>query len=395
MKFTKIIFKISLITIIIFLFSTLNPISRAEVKSKEYDRNQILSEQCDDIEINKIENGAKSLLDDEHGIFDNLNGNAITDILNGKLDFNIKSISKKIISIFFREINLSVSISVQFLIVGLLISLVRALQNSFSRSEISEIAFFTCYMIIIGVGLKAFTMAHNLAKITIDSMVGFIQSSLPVMFTLMISSNPLNNINFAANFSPTLLFVIQIAAIVIKIFLLPLVLMSAILSTIDNLSDRYRITSLVSLSRNIIKWTMEAMLITFAAICVVQGALFKIASNVGTKTVKFAIGNFVPIVGRALGESMELVMSCTSSIKDALGLFGILIIISIGVIPMLKILSQKLMLHLTAAIIEPISDHKIVSFVNDIASSLTLLFILILITQVIFLISIVLTMSIC
>ena len=66
---------------------------------------------------------------------------------------------------------------------------------------------------------------------------------------------------------------------------------------------------------------------------------------------------------------METVISCIGLIKNTVGLIGIIIIISLLVIPIVKMLAIAVVYKITAIISEPITDNKISDSLNEIGTA--------------------------
>ena len=83
-------------------------------------------------------------------------------------------------------------------------------------------------------------------------------------------------------------------------------------------------------------------------------------TGVTAKTTKAAVSNFIPVVGKILGDAVDTVMGCSIILKNALGVVGVIIIIGICVVPIFKLITLMTMYYLGSALCQPIADAKIV-----------------------------------
>ena len=60
------------------------------------------------------------------------------------------------------------------------------------------------------------------------------------------------------------------------------------------------------------------------------------------------------------GDAVDTVMSCTNILKNAVGIVGVIVIISICIIPIIKLATLMAVYYLGAAVCQPIADEKIV-----------------------------------
>ena len=88
------------------------------------------------------------------------------------------------------------------------------------------------------------------------------------------------------------------------------------------------------------------------------------------KTAKFAVDNFIPVVGKTLSDAISTVAGYTMLLKNAISTVGLIVVLIIVLMPIIKILIMALIYKLTAAVLEPISDKKIVSVIDSAGSSL-------------------------
>src|SRR5699024_1265396 len=103
---------------------------------------------------------------------------------------------------------------------------------------------------------------------------------------------------------------------------------------------------------------LTGLIITvFTGITALQGVVTKSADGILINTARFSIDNFVPIVGGFAADSLDMVISCIGLIKNAVGLIGILIIISLLAVPVIKLLSIAVIYKVIAIAAEPVATR--------------------------------------
>lgn len=73
------------------------------------------------------------------------------------------------------------------------------------------------------------------------------------------------------------------------------------------------------------------------------------------------------------GDAVETVMGCSNILKNAVGIVGVIIIISICITPIIKLVTLMAVYYLGAAICQPIADEKIVKLLSKIGATFRLL----------------------
>jgi len=124
-----------------------------------------------------------------------------------------------------------------------LCAILNNLQSSFLNKGVGELAFYVCYIVLVSILLVSFSSVVKSGTEIIDRMVNFMYSSIPVLVTLIISSG---NISSGGVLQPLLIMVVQVSATIIKNILIPLIVLSTIISIVDNISDKIQISRLSS-----------------------------------------------------------------------------------------------------------------------------------------------------
>ncbi|WP_276326242.1 stage III sporulation protein AE [Pseudobacteroides cellulosolvens] len=326
---------------------------------------QAKSEEAKSIENqmqNYANNGIKELLPeyDPNGF--------ITNAAKGKFNLNIKSILNGVLRYFFKEIYINIGILIKLIVLIVLCAILKNLQSSFLSASVGELAFFVCYIVIVSVLIVSLNSVLTMGRGIIDDMVDFMQASIPILITLLISSG---NITSGGIFQPLLVVIVEIVATIMKNIFIPIILLSTILSLVNNISDKVQISKLASFLKQTGTVILGLILTVFIAIITIQGSVGAVVDGVSSKTAKFAIGAFIPVAGKYLADAADTVLGCTLLIKNASGIAVMIGIVSICLVPIIKIFALISLYKMTAVLVEPIAENRIVKCINDVAGSLT------------------------
>jgi stage III sporulation protein AE len=114
----------------------------------------------------------------------------------------------------------------------------------------------------------------------------------------------------------------------------------------------------------------------FIGVTMVQGLGTAAVDGVSIRTAKYAIDNFVPIVGGMFADTVDTLVGCSLLIKNALGTTGLMVLVGICISPMIQSLCAVLIYRLSAAILQPVAESSIVDCLYDFSNVLMLLFII-------------------
>lgn len=115
------------------------------------------------------------------------------------------------------------------------------------------------------------------------------------------------------------------------------------------------------------------MLTIFVGLLSLEGTLSSSVDGLTAKTAKAAVSNFIPVVGKVLGDSIDTVLGCASILKNAIGIIGVIVIVGICVTPILKLTALTILYNLGAALCQPIADEKIVKLLEQMGGTFKVL----------------------
>ena len=119
------------------------------------------------------------------------------------------------------------------------------------------------------------------------------------------------------------------------------------------------------------------LMVIFVAGLLLQGGAAAIADSLTLRTAKYLTGTFIPVIGKIFSDALDLIISCSLIIKNALNFFGMLIIIIIIAFPIIKILALVFVYKVSSALVQPVADGRIVEILNDTGNSLIMIFLIV------------------
>ncbi|ABY92816.1 stage III sporulation protein AE [Thermoanaerobacter sp. X514] len=295
----------------------------------------------------------------------------IQDVISGKQPFNIKELFENLLKLFFKELYSSVRLLTQLLILAVIGGILMNLHSSFENENISEIAFLAVYMVFIVIAVKSFTEALGIGKEAIDSMIDFMQSMLPVLITLLVSVGAFTS---AAFFHPVVIVTVEFIAHLMRDFVLPIILLMTAVKIVGNISEKFSLNKMGDFFKTLSTASISILLSIFLGVVTIQGLSSSMADGVISRTAKYTVGAFLPVVGGLLSDSVDAVIGASLLIKGAVGTYGLIAIVIISAVPLIKLFSLIIIYRFAAAVIEPISDKRIVNCLSDVATSLTYVF---------------------
>ncbi|MBP1889754.1 stage III sporulation protein AE [Clostridium moniliforme] len=291
-------------------------------------------------------------------------------IENGEGNISFSVILKAILSLLFREIRSVLKLVISVMVIAILCSLLKNLQDAFKNDNISQIAFFACYSILIMILSKSFLISISVAIEAINEISNFMNALLPILVTMIALAGGLVQ---AATLDPIILAGVTIIPKIYVTIIIPLILISFVMEFANNLSNEHKIDNLCKLLKQVIMWLQGIIITVFIAVLTIRGITADTMDAVALKTTKFAIDNFVPIVGKTFSDAITSVAGYSLIIKNAITGVGLIVIVLVLIYPIIKLIIMAFIYKLSAGLIEPISDKRITSSIASAGDALMLL----------------------
>lgn len=291
-------------------------------------------------------------------------------IENGEGNISISKVLSAVVSLFFREVKTVLSLAFSIIVIGIICSLFKNIQSSFSSEGISQVAFYACYAILIILLSKTFIISISLAKDVIIQITDFMDKVLPVLVIMLAAAGGFTQ---AATMDPIILgATILIPKIYLNI-IIPLILITFVLQFTNNISSESKLSNLCGLVKKSTVWIQGLIITIFIGVLTIRGITSSTIDAVTLKTTKFAVDNFIPIVGKSFSDAISSVAGYSLIIKNAIGSIGLIVIILVILYPIIKLILSSLIFKLSAALLEPITDKRITSSIAAAGESLVLL----------------------
>lgn len=295
-----------------------------------------------------------------------------------------QDIIKRISNIILNEFKENRELLFKIIAISLLCAILKHLQINFS-GNVSEVAFYICYMLIIVLIITSFTNIISICIKAISKLKNFMGIIIPVLITLLLT---LGNIATVTTVQPTLLIMISIISNTLSTVVIPIILISTILSLVGNISDEIKVDKISKILKKSMLYLIEFMMIIFIGVLSLEGTLSAGVDGVTAKVAKTVVSNAVPVVGKLLGDATDSVIGSISITKNAVGIIGILIIITITCGPIIKAFILMIMFNFTSSICESISDNRISKSLILVSDSIKMIFGIMIMVTFLFIIAI-------
>lgn len=319
---------------------------------------EILKEQEESIGISSFIQNADKYISDE------IDGINIKEIFKNAKTGNIGNVNffNKFLNLFGKEFKNTVGSIGTILIVILIHGIFNSISQNLQNSSTSKITYLVEYILIATLILTNFSQIILEVKNAIQNLVGFSNSLVPILTTLILTTGSFTS---AGVTRPVLLLIINFIGNSFTNIILPLILIGTAFGIVSKLSNENKIEKLSKFFKSSAIWIMGIAMTLFITILSLEGNITSTVDGVTAKTTKAAVSTTIPVVGKILGDATDAVIGCVGILKNAVGFIGTIVIISICVIPIIKLSILTITYYIASAVCEPIADEKIVSLLQS------------------------------
>lgn len=340
------------------------------------DAEEILGENVDqaleDIDTSSLDSFLESLSEDFRTMFGKDVAETAKAIIKGNYtgNFNeffsvlIKGLSKSILDVLPTVLTL--------VAIAVLYSLLGGFTSGFVQKPTEKLIYFATYSTMILIVMVEVGGVIKLTTNTIDNVRVLMEGIFPILLTL---TTLLGGVTSSAVFKPMMSTLVTVITVFVSKLIIPMFIASIAFSIVGNLTKSVKLDKLTDFFKSSATYILGGVFGIFIAFLTFQGLTGGVIDSISVKTAKFAMQSYIPILGGYLSDGFDLMMASIVLIKNSIGVIGLMMLLSIIVLPTVKIILLSLGLKLASGIIEPISDSKFSKMLSDVSSNMTLLII--------------------
>lgn len=293
----------------------------------------------------------------------------VRNLISGQIPFSWDEILRLISQSFLHEILTQKQVVLQILIIVLASAIFSNFVKVFENSQIADISFYAMYLLIAVLLMKSFLSQSEVVSQTCTAINQFMKVLLPTYLTvIVISSGTITAIGF---YEITLLAMNLLQVLIIKI-VLPAIHFYLVLLILNQMSKEDYFSKLAELTETVITWGLKTMMGVVIGLQAVQCLVAPAVDSFKNSTLS-RIAKAIPGLGTTLDAAAETVTGSALIIKNAVGVAGIIALLAICLVPVLKLAACILMFRLLCALIQPVSEKRLVDSISSVSGGAVLL----------------------
>lgn len=319
----------------------------------------------DYLELSDLEENLRGMTDFSDLSFSDL----VLELLQGKLPSGISGLWGEVWRLLFSYLGGQKQLAVQILLIALFSAVCTNFIRVFENSQIADISFYMMYLLIGTLLIGAFAEMQSLTVNTLKSLFQFVTLLLPAyVVTIVFSAGSISALGF---YELTFLSVHILQLLFIKM-VLPLIQIYVVFLFFNQLTQEDLFSQASEFLKTLLEWilkTTTAILVGLQTIqCLVAPAVDTLKNSTAHRIVKA-----LPGVGGLMDSAAETIAGSALVIKNAVGVAGMIAVLLICLLPFLKLGLSVLLFRLLCALLQPISEKRMVDCIRSFSDGVMLL----------------------
>lgn len=296
-------------------------------------------------------------------------GQVVGQLAEGNFDEFIRLFLLYADEALFGAVRTGAGLAWQVLLLAFAGALFANLGQAFPESQVSQAGFYAMYVVLAALLLTAFTTAAEVALEAFQRIGRLMTAFLPVFFLAVAVQGQLT----AAAMYETTLLVIRGAQWLYERAVIPGIRFCVLLRLVQGVSQEDFISRLTKLLEKTVKWCVKTAFALVVGFQAVQALLLPYMDAVkGGALMKLA--RAIPGIGNSVEAAAQMALGTAALIRNGIGLAGLLALALISLGPLIKLGFIAVLYQGLAAVLQPVSDKRLLAAVGAVGEGAALLF---------------------
>lgn len=254
----------------------------------------------------------------------------------------------------------------------------------FQTRQVSQISFYMIYLLVMGICLASFQAASEWMANGVHTLTGFMKVLYPVYFAAVTVAK--GSISSLAFYHLAIILIVVIEELLLHL-IVPGIHMYVIIRVMNSLQSEDYLSKFAELLETAIGWGLKTLMGGMIGLNVIQGMLGPAIDTVKRSAVTRGM-EMVPGVGDLLGGTAEVALGTAVLIKNSIGIVGMFLCLVLCLAPLLQLAVITLGYKLAAALVQPVSDKRIIECISGVGEGCKMLMNCIFVTGILFLVAV-------
>lgn len=206
----------------------------------------------------------------------------------------------------------------------------------------------------------------GLGMSTLNTLSDFSKAILPALCTAAVSAGAFTSAS--AKYAATAMFMDVLISVGTKL-IMPLI--SAYIAAIiaGAVLGKETLTRVADMLKWICTTALTLLVMAFTAYLSLTGIVSGKADEVAIRAAKTTLGTLLPVVGGVISDAAETLVAGAGIIRNSIGVFGLLAVAAVCLMPILRLGAHYLVFKGTAALSEALTDKRMAELIGGVGTA--------------------------
>ena len=277
------------------------------------------------------------------------------------------------------------------LTVILFAALLQGIQDDPKRRAVGQVYEFVCALAAVAVLAEPLCQSFAAVESALSQGASFMTLFVPVFAGILAAGGTVTS---AVSYQTAVVALADGVMQMITRVLLPFCTMGFSLAIVDAVSPSVSVGGLLRLSRKFTIWVLGLLMTLFLGVLSMQNWLGGSLDTAASKTTKYVIANFVPVVGNAVSDAYTTVRSSLQILRSTTGVIGIVSLCVLFLPPLVQLLLYRAVVAVGAAAAELFGTKSLLRLLRGTQQALAIAFALLVCFGIMFVVATAIAMTI-
>lgn len=269
-------------------------------------------------------------------------------------------------------------------------ALLQGLHSGNMRNGTEQVFEFLCALAAVGILAEPLCQSFTAVENALNQGAEFMLVFVPVFAGILAAGGTAGS---AVCYQTAVIALADGVMQVITHVLLPFCTMGFALAIVDAVSPSVSVNGLLTLSKKVTTWVLGLFMSIFLGVLSMQNWITGSVDTAATKTTKYVISNFVPVVGSAVSDAYTAVRSSLQILRSTTGVIGIAAICILFLPPLVQLLLYRGVVAIGTAAAELFGTQRLLRLLRGTQQVLAIAFALLVCFGVMFVVATAIAMT--
>lgn len=269
---------------------------------------------------------------------------------------------------FFESVTGEISQNRELLVKMIVLVIIAAIFNNYSSiikfSFVGEQGFYITYLMIAVLLMQSFFLVYDIAEETVYYIRDIMECLLPAFYMSIVMCSGLTTSQMV---NSMFLWMLSFVEKILLAIVLPAVRIYFLIVVLNQINTKDRFSRLAGLIKQGVQFLLKAVVSGVIGLNVVKSILIPVYDNAKYNALQKGL-SMIP-GGSSLSGLSTILIGAGVLIKNSVGIAAVMILLVLGGVPILKILCFYVIYKVILALVQPISDNRILKGIQGAADS--------------------------